>query len=433
MYYNEKVNLAFAKYIKRKGVIYVKFSDFMMAIHACDVDLPTYMTPNNFTAAKEEFLANPELSMPNFTYDNYDFTEELAKLSEIEKELLATSSDLHPAQAKIVTEYIANVKTKLTDLMAMQQYRDQRSLNASPASLAALRKSIEDMNATLNSLPEPETYRYLLEHPTAEHTNFVPKPETIQKFGELLNQKWAKSFARIDTTKEEYSPQEVCDLVNTIIQEDFGFETSFRARVDEKKTCMNVDQINRVLDIPLRRSSGKYTPSTLRKIVLGHETFGHLYRAAFMQAKHPEIGIPLPGYITFEEGVTKCIEQALGGEYELAGAESYVICGIAFCDKMTFREAFDRYCEYICIRGASSALSEKTISVLFSRTVRAFRGTGDIPWSGSTVYFNGPEKVWPFIERHIDDPEFLWKMLFESGKTDPTLSSHQKLVELYEE
>ncbi len=411
----------------------MKFSDFMMAIHACDVDLPTYMTPNNFTVARKEFLANPELIMPNFTYDRYDFTEELAKLGEIEQELLATSSDLRPAQAQIVTEYIANVKTKLTGLIAMQQYREQRSLNASQASLAALRKTIEDMNATLNSPPDPGIYRYLLKNPVTRHAYFVPKPETVQKFRELLDQKWAKSFTRIDATREEYSPQEVCDLVNTIIQEDFGFETSFWARVDEKKTGMNVDQINRILDIPRKRSGGKYTPSTLRKIVLGHETFGHLYRAAFMQTKHPEIGIPLPGYITFEEGVTKCIEQALGGEYKLAGAESYVICGIAFCDKMTFRQAFNRYCEYMYIRKASFELSEETINILFSRTTRAFRGTGDIPWSDSTVYLNGPEKVWPFIEKHIDDPEFLWKMLFESGKTDPTLSSHQKLVELYEE
>lgn len=152
-----------------------------------------------------------------------------------------------------------------------------------------------------------------------------------------------------------------------------------------------------------------------------------------MQAKHPEIGIPLPGYDTFEEGVTKCIEQALRGNYESAGAVSYNVCGAAFCDKLTFREAFDRHCEYVRIRNASVALSEKAINAAFARTTRAFRGTGDIPWSASTVYFDGPEKVWPFIEEHIDEPEVLWKLLFESGKTDPTLESHRKLLELYDE
>lgn len=411
----------------------MKFSDFMMSIHEHDVDLSTYMAPNNFTTAKEEFLTNPELVMPNFTYDYYDFKESLTRLDEIEQQLFTASSSLHATQVQIIVEYLASVKTKLTGLMAMQQYREQRSLGVTQESIAALRKTITDMNLALNSPPKSKTYRYLLDNPTIRRTSFVPKPKTIQKFGELLDQKWAKSFSRIDTAKGEYSPQEVCDLVNTVIREDFGFATEFRAKIDEKKTNMNVDQSSRILDIPSKRSNGKYTSKTIRKKVLGHETFGHLYRAAFMQAKHPEIGIPLPGYNIFEEGVTKCIEQALDGEYELAGAESYVICGIAFCDKTTFREAFNRYCEYMRVRKASFALSEKTMGIIFSRTTRAFRGTGDIPWSASTVYFKGPEKVWPFIEQHIDDPKLLWRLLFESGKTDPTLKSHQQLLRLYEE
>ncbi len=391
-----------------------------MEVHACDVDLVRYMTPNNFATAEREFLTSQRSIMPNFTYDHYDFNGQLAKLSEIDHQLDDEQSGLHPAQVQIISEYLAEVKLKLENLMTMQRYREERDSGASQASLAPLRKSIEDANVRLNGLPEPDVYRCLLENPTAKNTvGFVPEPELIQKFREIFENKWAKSFTRIDKAKYKYSAQEVCDLVNTIIREDFEFKTDFYAEVDEKKTGMNVDQIDHILNVPLYRSNGDFTPETVRRIVLGHETFGHLYRAAFMQSKYPEIGIPLPGYITFEEGVTKCIEQALSGKFEAPGVESYVICGLAACDKLNFKEAFDRYCEYARIRRASPALSEKDLRIIFARTARAFRGTGDIPWSNSIVYFTGPDKVWQFIDRNIDNPELLWRKMFESGKTDP--------------
>ena len=127
----------------------MKFSDFMMSIHEHDVDLSTYMAPNNFTTAKEEFLTNPELVMPNFTYDYYDFKESLTRLDEIEQQLFTASSSLHATQVQIIVEYLASVKTKLTGLMAMQQYREQRSLGVTQESIAALRKTITDMNLAL--------------------------------------------------------------------------------------------------------------------------------------------------------------------------------------------------------------------------------------------------------------------------------------------
>lgn len=408
------------------------FTDFMTAIHKHEVDLPTYMTPNNFDTAREEFLANPELEKPNFVYDPYDFTENLRELEEIRWQFSEVpAAGIHASQRAIIAQYLKTVQAKLDTLTMMQTYRsNERGAKKAVCNAATL--GVRQGNLDLNRVPEIPTYEYLLNNPTVKTLGFTPKPETIQKFRELTEQKWSKSFARIDMEESEYTPQEVCDLVNTVIWEDFGFETDFRAEVDEKKALMNVDQTRHVLDIPAKRVNGKFSPQTIRDKVLGHELFGHVYRAAYMQAKHPELSIPLPGYDTFEEGVTKCMEQALNGKCEILGADSYVICGLAYCDSLTFRGAFDSFCEYKVAKNGGKELSPKAINTIFSRTARAFRGTGEVSWTASTVYFNGPAKVWPFIEANIDEPEKLWHLLFESGKTDPTLSSHQNLLRLYE-
>lgn len=194
---------------------------------------------------------------------------------------------------------------------------------------------------------------------------------------------------------------------------------------------MGINQLEHIFEIPAKRANGKFTPKNLRNKVLGHELFGHVYRAAYICPKHPELAITLPCYEVFEEGVTKCIEQALGKGYEISGMESYLLCGMAYCDQLDFRGVFERYLSHRKKQKPDKEITQKTIDTIFSRTNRAFRGTGDIPWTASTVYFNGPHKVWPFIEKLLDQPEKLWHLMFESGKTDPTLTAHQELLKCY--
>lgn len=64
----------------------------------------------------------------------------------------------------------------------------------------------------------------------------------------------------------------------------------------------------------------------------------------------------------------------------------------------------------------------------FKLAERCFRGTGEIPLMQDLTYYNGQVKVWRYIEALIDEPEKLWRNLFEAGKTDPTNPLHQELL-----
>lgn len=412
------------------------FYDLMEAVRSCDVDMPTYMSPNNFDEAMAEFFRNSDLRTPNFTYDSYDFTEKRLKLEEIREAIRnGTVADygLEAAQSNLLCKYASEVHAKLADLHLIQAYREAKQSGASKEELIGIRTHIEDFNKILNGLPDEKLYRQLINDPSLKGVGFVPDPVVVQRFGALLEQRWGKSLSRIDNTKTEYTTEEVCDLANTVLKEDFDFETDFRAVIDLKKKGMNVNQLEHVLELPAIRANGPYKPKIIRKKVLGHEMFGHLYRAAcIIYLGFQELAMLLPGYEIFEEGVTKCIEQALGDGYSINDpADHYVVCGAALHDGLDFRATLEKLNEYRKAKEPDKEVTDRKMTARFQRVTRAFRGTGEIPWTATTIYLDGPRKVWPLITALIDQPEKLWKLLFESGKTDPTLASHQELLKCY--
>ncbi len=408
------------------------FAQVMQEIRDLDVSMVDYLSPRNYEIAKEEFLADARLRKPNFEYDEYDLSDREKELSEVSKRLARKNDD---AFERMAQEYLSVVNMHLWTLKQMQLYRYFVKRNQSNVSEIRLRqKLLAQCNGILHHAPNETYYHWLLNDTAEAKKLFEPDPEIRQRFRELVESKWKKSLARVDLKREVYQPEEVCALANAVLQEDLGFETDFRAELNAQRKLMNINQLKHIFELPVERSNGGYTPEVVRSLVLGHETFGHIYRTAFMWLKHSELAMRLPGYEVFEEGVTMCLEQALSDNITVGiptSVENYIINGLAYCDKLDFRDTFEKYCDYYRARMAIAELDQKTVNAIFGRVARCFRGTGDVPWTASIVYFEGPLLVWQYIERLIDQPERLWRNLFEAGKTDPTLPLHRNLLKAY--
>ena len=66
----------------------------------------------------------------------------------------------------------------------------------------------------------------------------------------------------------------------------------------------------------------------------------------------------------------------------------------------------------------------------FDEARRCFRGFGELISGKDLLYLTGNTQAWIYIERHLNQPEWLWRNLFERGKTDPENPKHMRMLQL---
>lgn len=442
------------------------FAEKMRFLQQLEPSLITELAPTNYAEAKEEFLANPELRTPNFVYGNsrrkFGYNEE-GQICDSAIKIFGGSSLVNGDQYQVLLEYVNHILDTLHLLRDMQDYREESDLGKdhNVYTVGTIRK----LNRELYGEIDCETYRALLGREVAMQRSrdldrrdalalseildkyeviepkdaklFIPKLETVRAFGELCQSKWQRSFDRVVRSKE-YDADDVADLLREIIYFDLPAAKSFQVVVNKDRQSLCVRYKQHLIEFPARRAKGPYTTNVLLRTVIGHELMTHVMRTAWAEENCSEVAVPLAGYNEFEEGLARAVEQGLQQMYYPAGAWHYIAIGMAELDQADFREVFQvqrtlRFLKMVDPRHSEAAREERwqeATDQAFQCTMRCFRGTGDIPLRKDLMYFNGQQRVWRLIEKHISErPEELYQSLFESGKTDITNANHRSLLE----
>lgn len=438
------------------------FAEAMARLEQAGPELVTELTPANAKMAQEKFLADETKVKPDFVYDDAtNYAEGARKVVKLLRQF--EQEDFSEMQMEVLRESAEQLRKKYAMLIKIWSYRrkaEDRSVNL------ILQYSID-----LFGRPDEQVYRSLWAERLKKLTKrlmqceqqgalrlsdakrlarlecalplklsaqaevFMPQESTVQKFRDFCWQRWRKTLERIDLEKV-YTPEEVCELLNTIFREDFPYPVKWEAVIAEKKTDLNANQIERQFEIPRYRAKGPYTGKVILSIIVGHELRVHVARREYAEAYYPDLAVPLPDYLEFEEGLAKAVEQALGDGFERNGIDHYLTAGMAFYDHLSFREIFEIQRDQLFLQDIEpndtpelrAQKKQKAVNEAYRLTFRCLRGTGVVPLTNNLVYYNGTMRAWQYIEERIDQPEKLEKMLFYSGKTDPTDALHQKML-----
>lgn len=421
------------------------------------------LTPTNLPEAREEFLADDTIITPRFEYGKLDeekVNANLATLFEVYEQTRETElSQPDRLAVGILTDDRAKANAFLRDTIDYQQA-------STPEEKEVAAKAHEFSGGELYGKPDEATFKHLLKNELAaidveslspedremydslveevgdlgesDIEPFQPKPETVARFSEMINELYGPFFKHIPEDKDSFTMQEACDIANEIIREEIGEDyTGYRAVIREDATNCSVNHETREIIFPAERSAGNFTREGLKRILV-HEFGTHVYRAmVYEEDETTALSHEMPGNEEIDEGIAKCCEQAITGEYSVSGVEHYINIGLAFFKGKNFREVFEiqRKIAYLkgCGRNPKESPEErearfhKSDKLIFSRTMRCFRGTGELPNCKDLVYYNGAMKVWKYIEENIDDPDLL-DHLFLSGKTDITDKDQERLV-----
>lgn len=399
------------------------------------------LNASNDKAAKAEFLANPDLVHPNNEYGNLsegEIRRNLEELDLVEQNL--GNSRMSDKEKRLVMMVLKDSKKKNEFLAANLAYNGA----STPEEKAEMAEWHKEANANLYGEPDESVFYALLEEKIAsinpeqlsdeersiysrlasqvdapegvESKRFRPKPETIERFSELVKEFFGSFLKHIPENQENFSSEEAAGIVNEIIDTELGSdEVDYHAVVDEK--VANASASRGVIKFP---ADATYNKERLSALIV-HELGTHAMRAMPYQSQEiKSFATSLPDNETFDEGIAGCVEQALKGEYRDFGVDHYINIGLATFKGMNFREVYNFQMDLKRLTG------EKTDKVL-NAVQRCFRGTGELPNNKDLAYYNGVDKVWRYIEEHIDDPE-LFDALFLSGKTDIENPEQEALV-----
>lgn len=266
---------------------------------------------------------------------------------------------------------------------------------------------------------------------------YTPRASTVRAFSTLMKM-WQRPLLKyLPQPKPTYSADEVAIMLERILDNEYP-ESKFGVEIDEERAIFSVDQIERRIKIPRRRARGDYDFADLEALILGHE-WSHIVRGILYEnAPIKMLSYGMPEYEAFDEGVAKCVENALRykcGMEALGGIDHYVNIGLAYFGGRNFREVFEIRWRMFYLDDKTKGRStrerrEKAQELAFAQTARAFRGTGYLPNCKDLVYFNGSTQVWQYIESLGGDYPRLREELFETGKTDVTNKMHRLVLEL---
>lgn len=409
------------------------FLEISDQIARSDVTVYERLNPTNTKEAKEEFLANPDMVRPNYEQgglDGDEIGENLNRLLDVEEEL--KTADLPEGRRRLL-EYLAEDCRKKNDFLAANLVYDSAT---EPGMKQAAAEHHREANEALYGKPDEDTFYALLKEkidsidyeslsdedkktydelmaeigdiPETETERFRPKQETVEQFAELVNYFFEGFLKHIPEDKKSFSSEDMVGIVNEILDEEFEDEDiPYRAEIDPDASNASANHEDRRIYFP----EGKSYSSARAKALIVHELGTHVMRA-IPYASHDVAAFStgLPGNEEFDEGVAKAVEQAINGKYVDSGVDHYINIGLATFKGKNFREVYDIQCKLKRLTGGK----EETV---FNAVQRCFRGTGELPNNKDLAYYNGANRVWQYIEEHLDDPE-LFDHLFLTGKTD---------------
>lgn len=446
--------------------------DYLQLINATDITVNDVLNPSNLQEAQKEFLANPELRKPNFKYTGDKnlsaevLQRNLASIGQITKDL-GSDTRLNAAQRQLLELCLEDNKNKNQLALSAIHYRDadcQADQFAAAVDFynynirlygidndipinhevypAMVKWYMDQINPhILEREDDQRMYDSLVEalrninwQSASLETIYRPSESLMQQYTAIIQQHFGHIFRYIPQ-QAEYTAQEVCDLINKIIQTEFAGKTKMKAVVDTKRTNMSVNQIERIMYLPTRRAKGPYTYDVVKGVVIGHELCIHIYRSIQYESSGVEPFYQgLPGYSMFEEGQATGAEHSLVKDYRIAGILHYIAIALAEYSSMDFRQIYEviKALDFLSQTKPNESDTEhqKRLAasqhLAFNNTNRDLRGTGELPYFKDLVYYNANCRFWRYFEQHQDQPDLAID-LFESGKIDPSNPTHYEL------
>ncbi|MBR6505246.1 DUF1704 domain-containing protein [Candidatus Saccharibacteria bacterium] len=409
------------------------FGEIIDLVGSTNITVYERLNASNDSAAKAEFVANPEMEHPKNEYGNLDEEEvrrNLATLEQVEEKL--EDSDLSEKRRRLVRLLADDCKTKNEFLAANIAYnaaetpeekaqaaewhrQTNEELYGKPDEdtfYTLLREKIDSIDVANLSEEDRKIYDWLMAEigPLPEKTGgrFKPKPETVQRFGEMVREFFGAFLKHIPEDRKSFTSEEVVDIINEIADTEFGgLNIKYRAVIDPKAANASTNHEERTLKFP---AGVEYSRKRAQGLIV-HEFGTHMLRAVpYLGQEIQAFASELPGNETFDEGIAKCTEQAIDGKYADSGIDHYINIGLATFKGKNFREIYQ-------IQMALKHLTGESDKTVLNAVQRCFRGTGELVNNKDLAYYNGANQVWQYIEEHIDDPE-LFDSLFLTGKAN---------------
>lgn len=412
--------------------------NFAEKLGESEISVIKSLNATNDKDAKAEFLENPDLSHPNNEYGNLDPEQIRANILNISEVITEVQASGLPNKQQTLISILAEDYNKKNEFLAANIAYNEATTPEEKAEAAIWHRQA---NEALYGSPDENTFYCLLSEklsqinpqtpeeqqklallkekigPIPESTSqrFKPKPETVKNFSETIKYFFAGFLEHIPEDQESFTSDEVVGIINEILQTEFGgMDVQYHAVATEDASNASVNHQERIIKFPVDKTYSKNKAAAL----IVHELGTHVLRAIpYLESDTEAFSIGFPGSEVFDEGIAKCIEQAIEGEYKDSGIDHYINIGLATFKNKNFREVFD-------IQNLLKELFGEKNSGVLNAVQRCFRGTGELPNNKDLAYYNGANQVWQYIEEHIDDP-YLMDNLFLSGKTnvqDPTQS-----------
>lgn len=439
------------------------YQEMMKMVAEANITIYNELNATNSEAAREEFLAHPEMRQPNFVYGNLDIgkiRQNLIRLDQVREQVEmfgGADGAKHLGTEAMALNLALNDATDRNRLVACLLHLDANSdsecyqaLNhklygepdlATFESLLSEKISHIKANSSWFTTEDHELFAKIahqfpaLLSSKSTQPRFRPTDTTVKKFGVMLRIFYENLIGYVPKREGKFSPAETVDILNQIFTEEFC--TQYRGELNQGATALAVDEITKIIKVPTQRVKGDYTYDGLIALVIGHELGVHALRSLIYEDCPAEVmSQTMPGSSVFDEGLAKCVEQALGDSYTEAGVDHYLAIGMAnFCHS-DFREVYEVLLALKMLDGLKQHEAageradryQKQQKYAFNYTRRCFRGLGKLPFNKDLIYFNGTRMVWQFIEQNIDRPEWLFDALFLSGKTNILLPEHQQII-----
>lgn len=263
--------------------------------------------------------------------------------------------------------------------------------------------------------PSPERYK--------------PSDETVQWMQGVVETLYGNLLQHVPD-QQKFTAQEVCDLFNDIITQEFGESADGWRTLLRPAKAVNVRAPEKEIIIP--EDHAGFSRDALRKLVV-HEIGVHMLRSVTGSATDVmPLRFGLVGSYDTEEGLGVVMEQALDGTYKERGVPYYILAGAAYYDQKDFRQLFEMQwrlsaLETLKTEDITDEQIEKKRSFAYGQVMRIMRGTDGLPWFKDLAYYNGANDVWRHLESiRGDDLEFTF--MIASGKINPADAADRRLA-----
>ncbi len=405
-------------------------------INTADIDV-IEMLNSTAADAMPSFLASNKMKKPPNEYGKLDIdkvTENIRMLDQVCASAEFTSLDSYD---RLVADMIVDYYRKKNIFVeACYNYNNCTSKEKEEAAV-----SHRKANIALYGEPDMDIFLSLVEHelgiirsmeltkqeslqireleeltselPLSRHKyiEFYPSKDILERFSDIA-ESFFEPFLRHIPEQDSYTVDECADIINEILNTELsGYKKSWEAVVEPNRTNAAVDHMIYKVLLPRKMDPPYYTPNRLRSIIV-HELGVHVMRTMpYEEMKLKAFSFGFPGYEETEEGIAKILEQGITRQLQRSGIFHYISIGLAHIMRYDFRKVFEIQKRLL---GLSMGFSEVQC---FNAVQRAFRGTGELSNNKDLVYFNGTQRVWKYIEEHIDDPT-LFDDLLLSAKSD---------------